>query len=219
MCIIFQLNIRVWFICERCTGYQPFNDSVLPLKTAKNTWRVCDILLYAWLTPYELCLHAHAAAFISPEINWIPYPWETSAISGSVGMYAGEDYPRPVQSDITGVYYGGYYRMRAWNPGKQPLAIDTPVNIERHARRWINQFASLNLRGLLHLKTRIMKINDRISWLSRHLKNPFFETATNNSRESSSRIAFWTLNISLLKFMIIINVRVIIGIWYNSVEK
>lgn len=56
-------------------------------------------------------LRVHApAALVSPEINWIRYPWETSAISGFAGMYATEVHPRAARSDLMGVYYGVCYR-------------------------------------------------------------------------------------------------------------
>jgi len=57
--------------------------------------------------PYRFCVHARATAIDFPEINWIRYPWETSAISGFVTMHAGEIHPRVAQSDLTGEYYGG----------------------------------------------------------------------------------------------------------------
>jgi len=50
--------------------------------------------------PYRFCVHARAVAIDSPEINWIRYPWETSAISGFVTMHAGEIHPCVAQSDL-----------------------------------------------------------------------------------------------------------------------
>lgn len=74
--------------------------------------------------------------------NWICYLWETSAISGSVRMHRGKA-PHHLKWPYGGVLWRSYY-AKAWNSDKQPLVIDIPVNIERHAQR-INQFASLNL--------------------------------------------------------------------------
>lgn len=136
----------MWFICERCKPDINVQWFCSPFENGKRTHDACVIFCCTrdWRPMNYAYTHTPPH---SPEINWIPYPWETSAISGSVRNVRG----RRLSSHYSEWHYGGvlrrrYYRMKAWNPGKQPLAIDTPVNIERHARRWINQFASFNLR-------------------------------------------------------------------------
>lgn len=73
---------------------------------------------------------------------------------GSDGTERGRVHPRVVLSDLMGVYYGGVAATLVEGtgvPGLETrgvlsLVIDiSSVNIERHTRRRINQFAPLNL--------------------------------------------------------------------------